>query len=76
MHAKRRTEIMPVFRFERHNAETAVVCVFEQIKAPECFTVLDENLTLVSISLSGRISLSGHDRIGENLPPSATGRDR
>jgi hypothetical protein len=30
-----------------------------------CFTVVDENLPLLSISLSGRIHLSGHDGIGE-----------
>jgi hypothetical protein len=34
-------------------------------KAPTCFTVVDENLPLLSISLSGRIHLSGHDGIGE-----------
>jgi hypothetical protein len=76
MHEKRMTESMPVLRFERRNDESAVVCVFEPIKAPTCFTVVDENLPLLPISLSGSISLCGHDRIGENLPSSTTGWDR
>jgi hypothetical protein len=37
---------MPELRFECCNDETAVVCVFEPIKAPTCFTVVEGNLSL------------------------------
>jgi hypothetical protein len=57
MHEKRRTEIMPVLRFECRNYETAVVCVFEPIIGPTCFTIVDENLSILSTSLSGGIHL-------------------
>jgi hypothetical protein len=37
---------MPVLRFECRNDETAVVCVFEPIKAPACFAIVDDNFPL------------------------------